>query len=93
MPVVVVQGDKSGIVMTVTTMEPGIQFYTGNFMNGTNPIKGGKKDGYRSAFCLETQHYPNSPNEPSFPTTVLKPGEHFSSTTTYMFGVKQVSDR
>ncbi|HXB94248.1 MAG TPA: aldose epimerase family protein [Puia sp.] len=83
-----VKGDSSGILMTVSTTEPGIQFYTGNFMNGTNPIKGGKKDVYRSAFCLETQHFPDSPNQPSFPSTVLKPGETFHSTTEYRFSVK-----
>lgn len=83
-----VQGDSSGIVMTVLTDQPGIQFYSGNFLNGTNPIKNGKQDEYRGAFCLETQHYPNSPNERSFPSTVLKPGEHYQSTTTYLFSTK-----
>ena len=87
-PVVTVQGDSSGIVMQVSTLEPGVQFYTGNFMNGTNPLKAGKKDGYRTAFCLETQHYPNSPNEPSFPSTVLRPGGTYATTTTYAFSVK-----
>ena len=85
----IVQGDKSGIVLTVRTDQPGVQFYGGNFMKGTNPIKAGKKDDYRSAFCLETQHYPDSPNEPSFPSTELKPGETFRSSTTFTFGVKQ----
>ena len=84
----IVQGDSSGIVMAVTTDQPGIQFYSGNFMNGTNPLKNGKKDSYRSAFCLETQHFPNSPNQPNFPSTVLKPGEQYHSTTTYTFSVK-----
>jgi aldose 1-epimerase len=84
----VAQGDKSGIVMTVRTDQPGVQFYGGNFMKGTNPIKGGKKDEYRSAFCLETQHYPDSPNEPSFPSTELNPGQTFQSTTTFSFAVK-----
>lgn len=83
-----VQGDSSGIVMTVFTDQPGIQFYSGNFMSGTNPLKGGKKDGHRTAFCLETQHYPDSPNEPSFPSTELKPGETYRSTTTYAFSAK-----
>jgi len=81
-----VRADQSGITMTVMTDQPGIQFYSGNFMQGTNPLKGGKTDGYRTAFCLETQHYPNSPNEPSFPTTVLKPGEKYHSTTVFLFG-------
>lgn len=84
----VVQGDKSGIVMTVRTDQPGVQFYGGNFMKGTNTIKGGKKDEYRSAFCLETQHFPDSPNEPSFPSTELKPGQTFKSTTTFAFSTK-----
>lgn len=84
----IVQGDKSGILMTVRTDQPGVQFYGGNFMKGTNPIKGGKKDDYRSAFCLETQHYPDSPNEPSFPSTELKPGQTFRSSTTFTFGTK-----
>lgn len=81
----IAQGDKSGIVLTVRTDQPGVQFYGGNFMKGTNPIKFGKKDDYRSAFCLETQHYPDSPNEPSFPSTELKPGQTFRSTTTFSF--------
>jgi aldose 1-epimerase len=80
-----VTGDVSGIVMTVYTTQPGIQFYGGNFMKGTNTIKGGKKDDYRSAFCLETQHFPDSPNEPSFPSTELKPGKVWRSTTVYAF--------
>lgn len=84
-----VQGDQSGIFMEVLTMEPGIQFYGGNFMNGGNPLKGGKKDDHRTAFCLETQHYPDSPNEPSFPTTELKPGEKYKTSTEYRFTVKK----
>lgn len=83
-----VQGNISGIVLTVYTDQPGIQFYGGNFLNGTNVLKGGKKDEYRSAFCLETQHFPNSPNEPSFPSTELKPGQTYRSTTVYGFGAK-----
>jgi aldose 1-epimerase len=88
LPDVTVQGDKSGIVMNVYTDQPGVQFYGGNFMKGSNPIKGGKKDDYRSAFCLETQHYPDSPNEPSFPSTELKPGQTYKSWTSYSFAVK-----
>lgn len=83
-----VQGDASGIVMNVLTEEPGIQFYGGNFMQGTNPLKNGKKDEYRGAFCLETQHYPDSPNQPSFPSTELKPGQTYQTTTVYQFGTK-----
>jgi aldose 1-epimerase len=82
-----VRGDMSGIVMKVSTDQPGIQFYGGNFMTGSNTLKGGKKDDYRGAFCLETQHYPDSPNEPSFPSTELKPGKIWTSTTVYSFGL------
>jgi aldose 1-epimerase len=84
-----VLGDQSGIFMEVYTLEPAVQFYGGNFMAGTNPIKGGKKDDYRTAFCLETQHYPDSPNEPSFPSTELKPGKVYKTTTVYRFTVKK----
>ncbi len=84
-----VQGDQSGIVMEVWTMEPGIQFYGGNFLNGTDPLKGGKKDDFRTAFCLETQHFPDSPNEPSFPSTELTPGKQYKTSTVYKFSVKK----
>jgi aldose 1-epimerase len=87
-PAAIATGDQSGIVMTVYTDQPGIQFYGGNFLTGTNPLKAGKTDGHRTAFCLETQHYPNSPNEPSFPTTVLKPGEKYASWTFFKFSTK-----
>jgi aldose 1-epimerase len=75
---------KSGRVMEVLTTEPGIQFYTGNFLDGT--LKGqGRAYTSRSALCLETQHYPDSPNHPAFPSTLLKPGETYRSTTVYRF--------
>jgi aldose 1-epimerase len=83
--VVTIKGDQSGIVMKVYTDQPGVQFYGGNFMTGANTLKGGKKDEYRGAFCLETQHYPNSPNQPTFPSTELKPGQTWKSSTTYRF--------
>lgn len=79
---------KSGRVMEVNTTEPGLQFYTGNFLDGTIKGKGGKVYGKRSGFCLETQHFPDSPNRPSFPTAVLKPGERFVSQTSYTFGTR-----
>lgn len=82
-------GDQSGIFMEVYTLEPGVQFYGGNFMTGSNPIKDGKKDDYRTAFCLETQHYPDSPNEPSFPSTELVPGKLYKTETVYKFSVKK----
>lgn len=87
-PAVEVYEPKSGRLMTVTTTEPGVQFYTGNFLNGTITGKGGKKIGKRAALCLETQHFPDSPNKPSFPTTTLKPGETYRTTTVYKFSAK-----
>lgn len=83
------EGDKSGIMMDVYTVEPGIQFYTGNFMDGTHKLKNGTMDDQRSAFCLETQHFPDSPNQPKFPSTVLKPGQVYETTTIYKFYTKQ----
>ncbi len=82
-------GDESGIVMDVYTKEPGVQFYGGNFMKGEHTIKEGKKDDYRTAFCLETQHYPDSPNHPAFPSTTLEPGKTYKTTTVYAFSVKK----
>ncbi|WP_214070969.1 aldose epimerase family protein [Mucilaginibacter sp. dw_454] len=82
-----VVGDKSGIVMDVFTQEPGLQFYSGNFMLSKNTFKGGKKDDFRTAFAMETQHFPDSPNEPSFPTTTLKPGETYKTSSYYKFSV------
>jgi aldose 1-epimerase len=84
-----VAGEQSGIVMDVYTSQPGLQFYGGNFMSGSHSIKGGKKDDRRTAFCMETQHYPDSPNQPNFPSTELKPGQQYSSTTIYAFSVKR----
>jgi aldose 1-epimerase len=78
---------KSGRVMEVLTTEPGVQFYTGNHLDGTITGKGGKVYGKRSAFCLETQHYPDSPNKPAFPTVLLKPGGQYRSTTVYRFSI------
>lgn len=83
-----VVGDKSGIVMDVLTKEPGIQFYGGNFLDGSHTLKNGTKDEHRTAFCLETQHFPDSPNQPSFPSTVLNPGETYKTTTVYKFSAK-----
>jgi aldose 1-epimerase len=78
----------SGRVMNVLTTEPGVQFYTGNFLDGTVKGKEGKVYGYRSALCLETQHFPDSPNHKDFPTTELKPGQKFHSITIYKFSTK-----
>jgi len=78
----------TGRVMEVYTTEPGIQFYSGNFLDGSITGKGGKVYEYRYGFCLETQHFPDSPNKPDFPSTVLKPGETYTTTTIYTFSVK-----
>ena len=79
----------SGRMVDVFTTEPGIQFYSGNFLDGTlTNTKAGRKYVIHSGLCLETQHFPNSPNEPSFPNTILKPGETYHHTTVYQFGVK-----
>lgn len=83
----VVTEPTSGRVLEVFTDQPGIQFYTGNFLDGTNDGIGGKFQ-HRSALCLETQHFPDSPNHPNFPSTLLKPGEQFHSTTIYKFSAK-----
>ncbi len=80
-----VTGDKSGIVMDVYTEEPGLQFYSGNFMQSKNTFKGGTKDDFRTAFAMETQHYPDSPNQPSFPSTVLKRGDVYKTYSMYDF--------
>lgn len=82
-------GDKSGVIMDVYTQEPGLQFYSGNFMQSKNTFKGGAKDDFRTAFAMETQHFPDSPNEPSFPTTTLKPGETYKTSSYYKFSVKK----
>jgi len=79
---------QSGRVLEIRTTQPGVQFYTGNFLDGTIHGKEGKVYGRRYAFCLETQHFPDSPNHPSFPSTVLKPGQEFKSTTTYAFSTR-----
>jgi aldose 1-epimerase len=79
---------NSGRVLDVYTTEPGVQFYSGNFLDGTEKGKGGIVYGQRSALCLETQHYPDSPNKPNFPTTTLKAGQHYATTTVYQFSTR-----
>ncbi|REG87043.1 aldose epimerase family protein [Algoriphagus antarcticus] len=83
----VISSPQTGIEMEVWTTEPAIQFYSGNFLDGSTTGKGGKVYALRSAFCLETQHYPDSPNQPNFPSTVLKPGERYKQTCVYKFGL------
>ncbi len=83
-----VEAPKSGRTMQVLTTEPAIQFYCGNFLDGSNIGKGDHAYEYRTGFCLETQHYPDSPNQSNFPSTILKPGETYSHVTEYRFGVE-----
>jgi aldose 1-epimerase len=78
----------TGRIMEVLSDEPAVQFYAGNFLDGTITGKGGKVYQKRTGFCLEPQHYPDSPNKPSFPTTELKPGQIYHNTIIYKFGVK-----
>ena len=78
---------KTGRTLEITTTEPGIQFYAGNFLDGKLTGKGGAVYKHRTGFCLETQHYPDSPNQPKFPTTTLKPGAEYRTRTVFSFGV------
>ncbi|WP_310391821.1 aldose epimerase family protein [Hymenobacter sp.] len=80
-----VAGDQSGLRLRVLTTEPGVQFFSGNFMRGKNTFRNGVKDEFRTAFCLETQHFPDAPNRPAFPSTVLRPGQRYASRTVYHF--------
>lgn len=84
----IVYDPVSGRLMEVITDQPGIHFYTGNFLDGTLVGHGGKPYKYRSGLCLEAGHYPDSPNHSNFPSTILNPGDYFKSTTTYRFSVK-----
>ena len=78
----------TGRIMEVWTTEPGVQFYSGNFLDGTITGKEGRVYEHRYGFCLETQHYPDSPNKPNFPSTILRPGEKYETTTVYRFSTK-----
>ena len=77
----------TGRTLEIHTAEPGIQFYSGNFLDGTIAGKAGRVYAHRSGFCLETQHFPDSPNQPAFPSTILRPGEEYSTRTVLIFGV------
>lgn len=79
----------SGRIMEMTTDEPGIQFYSGNFLDGTLPMPNGGTFAHRTGLCLETEHYPDSPNQKNFPTTVLNPGENYKTKTTFKFSVQK----
>jgi aldose 1-epimerase len=87
-PAATVYEPDSGRFMEVFTTEPGIQFYSGNFLDGSITGKSGKAYGFRNGFCLETQHFPDSPNKPEFPSVVLRPGETYKTTTIHKFSVK-----
>ncbi|GAA4801598.1 galactose mutarotase [Olivibacter ginsenosidimutans] len=82
-------GDKSGIEMRIYTDQPGLQFYGGNFMAGKNSLKNGVKDDYRTAIALETQHFPDAVNQPSFPSIILDPGQTYKSSSEYIFAIKK----
>jgi aldose 1-epimerase len=79
---------KSGRTLEISTTEPGIQFYSGNFLDGTIKGKGGHVYAHRTGLCLETQHYPDSPNQPKFPSTILQPGRVYTSKTVWTFSAK-----
>ncbi len=82
-----VTGDKTGIRLSLYTKEPGMQFYSGNFMQSKNNLMGDKKDDLRTAFAIEPQHFPDSPNQPSFPSTVLEPGQTYKTQSVYKFDI------
>jgi aldose 1-epimerase len=84
-----VEEPTTGRTLDVSTTEPGVQFYTGNFLDGTLTGRSGRVYKQRYGFCLETQHFPDSPNHSAFPTTVLRPGERYQSRTVFAFGVKK----
>jgi aldose 1-epimerase len=83
-----ITGDLSGVVMDVYTEEPGFQFYSGNFMQSKNTFKSGAKDDYRTAFALETQHFPDAPNQPDFPSITLEPKALYHTVSIYKFSKK-----
>ena len=82
------KGPMSGRKLEVYTTEPGVQFYGGNFLNGKDKGKAGNAYTHRTGFCLETQHYPDSPNQPNFPSTVLEPGQEYHTVTIYKFSAE-----
>jgi aldose 1-epimerase len=87
-PAAEVYEPTSGRVLQVLTTQPGIQFYSGNFLDGTVRGKGGVLYAHRTGLCLETQHFPDSPNHANFPSTELKPGQTYHSTTVLRFSTR-----
>jgi len=79
----------TGRTLDISTDQPGIQFYAGNFLDGSIRGKGGRAYAHRFGFCLETQHYPDSPNHPGFPSTILRPGERYTTRTVFRFGTTE----
>ena len=75
-------------MLELYTEEPGVQFYSGNFLDGSNVGKG-QSYGFRSGLCLEPQHFPNSPNQPNFPSTILRPGEEYATVSRFKFSVEK----
>lgn len=84
-----IKGDASGITLDIYTEEPGLQFYSGNFMQSKNTFKSGAKDDFRTAFALETQHFPDAPNQPKFAPITLKKGENYHTVSLYKFSVQK----
>ncbi|MEL6133881.1 MAG: aldose epimerase family protein [Bacteroidota bacterium] len=82
-----IHGEQSGIQMEIYSQEPGVQLYVGNFLDGSHKGKSGKPYAYRTAFCLETQHFPDSPNQPDFPSTVLLPSQSYHTQTLHRFSI------
>jgi aldose 1-epimerase len=80
---------ESGRTLDISTTEPGLQFYSGNFLDGSVQGKSGHVYGHRGALVLETQHFPDSPNHPNFPNTILRPGREYHSKTVFAFGVEK----
>jgi aldose 1-epimerase len=87
-PAAEVHDAHTGRLLRISTTEPGIQFYSGNFLNGTDKGKAGRPYAHRAGFALETQHFPDTPNQPSFPGITLQPGRNYHSVTEYCFGVR-----
>ncbi|WP_257710729.1 aldose epimerase family protein [Gramella sp. MT6] len=88
----VVIGDESGIKMDLFTEEPGIQFYSGNFMEGKNEFKSGAADEFRTAFAIETQHFPDAPNQENFPSIILNPGDEYHTVSKYRFSIAELEN-
>jgi aldose 1-epimerase len=88
-PAAQVYSPVSGRVLSVETTEPGMQFYSGNFLDGSFTGRSGARYEQRTGLCLETQHFPDSPNQPNFPTTELRPGQNFRSVTTWTFTTRR----